>query len=143
MRLHPARVRSRRTSASKNTRRTVLYVGSNAHCRIVLSHIIQRFDKVDLSMADGERDGRDLVTSRTPDLVLIDDQVLGSDAGAVINLLQRGAGRARVPVAVLSGDEGARIRLIRAGAVSLIAKPLRLAEVERSITTLLDLFSTR
>jgi len=109
----------------------------------VLSHIIHKFHDVDLRMADPHREGRDLVTSSTPDLVLIDDQLLGGDARAVINPLQRGSDGARIPVAVLSGDEGERVRLIRAGAVSLIAKPLRLVEVERSITTLLDLFSTR
>lgn len=141
--VHTARMRSRGPSAAKNTRRTVLYVGSDPHCRIVLSHIIHKFHDVDLRMADPHREGRDLVTSSTPDLVLIDDQLLGGDARAVINPLQRGSDGARIPVAVLSGDEGERVRLIRAGAVSLIAKPLRLVEVERSITTLLDLFSTR
>jgi hypothetical protein len=35
------------------------------------------------------------------------------------------------------------MRLVRAGAVSLIAKPLRIGEVERSIMTLLDVFSAR
>jgi DNA-binding response OmpR family regulator len=133
-------MKRRRTSAAKDKRPTVLFVGSDPHCRIVLSHVVQRFDDVDLRMTDTHRDGGELVTSH--DLVLIDDGWLRGDASAVINPLKRGLGGALIPVAVLSGDDSERIRLIRAGAVSLIAKPLRLAEVERSITTLLDLFST-
>jgi DNA-binding response OmpR family regulator len=109
----------------------------------VLSHVIHKFHDVDLRMADPHRGGRVPVTSTTPDLVLIDDQALGGDARAVINPLQRGSDGTRIPVAVLSGDEGERVRFIRAGAVSLIAKPLRLIEVERSVSTLLDLFSIR
>ncbi len=135
-------MKRRTLSAAENTRRTVLFVGSDPHCRIVLSHVVHRFDDVDLRVADTQRGGRELVTSPAPDLVLIDDGWLRGDASAVINPLKRGSGRALIPVAVLSGDESERIRLIRGGALSLIAKPLRLAEVERSITTLLDLFST-
>jgi DNA-binding response OmpR family regulator len=127
----------------KSTGGTVLYVGGDPHCRIVLSRIVRRLDGVHLNMADTEREGRRLVASLAPDLVLFDGRLLDCDAHAVIGRFQRGALRAPIPVAVLSGNESDRIRLIRAGAVSLITKPLRLAEVERSITTLLDLFSAR
>jgi DNA-binding response OmpR family regulator len=142
MRVHAARPRGRRTPATRTTGRTVLYVGGDAHCRIVLSRIVRRLDGVHLNMAETEREGQRLVASLAPDLVLFDGRLLVGDAHAVIGRFQRGARRTPTPVAVLSGNESDRIRLIRAGAVSLITKPLKLSEVERSITTLLDLFST-
>ena len=47
------------------------------------------------------------------------------------------------PLAVVSADERASIKFISAGAVSFMTKPLKIAEVERSMVTLLDVFPAR
>jgi len=109
----------------------------------VLSRIVDRLDGIHLWMAETGREGRHHVASHAPDLVLLDGQSLDCDAPALISHLKRSAAQFPTPVAVLSGDEDDRMRLVRAGAVSLIPKPLRLGEVERSIMTLLDVFSAR
>jgi len=109
----------------------------------VLSRIVGRMQGVHLMMADTGREGLRHVASLAPNLLLLDGQLLDCDAQTLIGLLKRSTLRFPTPVAVLSGDEGDRMRLVRAGAVSLLTKPLRLGEVERSIMTLLDVFSAR
>ncbi len=143
IRLHPSHQRGRRTPVTKKARRAVLYVGGDPHSRIVLSRVIDRMDGVDLMMAGTGREGRHQVASLSPNLVLLDGQLLEADAQGLIGGLKRAMDRTSTPVAVLSGDESDRVRLVRAGAVSLITKPLRLGEVERSIMTLLDVFWAR
>jgi DNA-binding response OmpR family regulator len=140
VRVDAAHPRDRRTRPTKQTRRTVLYVGDDPHCRIVLSRLVGRLDGVHLMMADTEPEAQHMVALLAPNLVLVDGQLLDCNAQAIIGRLKRGANRTPTPVAVLSGKDGDRIRLIRAGAASLITKPLRLSEVERSIVTLLDVF---
>ena len=94
-------------------------------------------------MAATGRECRHLAASLDPSLILLDGQVSDENPCHLIDFLKRGAIRRPVPVAVLSGDESQRVAFIRAGAVSLITKPLRIADVERSLMTLLDVFSTR
>jgi DNA-binding response OmpR family regulator len=107
----------------------------------VLSRIAGQFDDFHLVVSNTGREGRLRAVSLAPNLILLDDELPDCDAHGLLVYLGRTALRATVPVAVISGSEVDRMRFIRAGAVSWIAKPLMIEEVKHSIRTLLDLYS--
>ena len=137
------KTRARALVAPTTTRRTVLYIGSDPDCRVTLARMVRRLDRVQLVVAQTGREGRVITGLLTPSLILLDTQLSDCDAHDLMVFLGRAARRAVIPLAVLSGDETDRIAFIRAGAVAWITKPLRIAEVEHSMMTLLDLFSSR
>jgi DNA-binding response OmpR family regulator len=109
----------------------------------MLYRIARRLDNTQLEVASNGRAGRLLALSRSPHLILLDSHLPDCDAHDLMSYFGRAALRATVPLAVVSGEENDRIRFIRGGAVSFLTKPLRIAEVERSIMTLLEVFSDR
>jgi len=141
LRVHSSRRTSQRFPLARVPRRAVLYIGADHECRIVLSRIVRRLENTDLVVADDGRQGRLFAVSRTPNLILLDAQLSDCDAHDLMAYLGRAALRARVPLAIVSADETERMRFIRAGAVAWMTKPLKIAEVERSMIGLLDLFS--
>jgi DNA-binding response OmpR family regulator len=100
-------------------------------------------DKAQLVVAGNGREGRLSAFARTPSLILLDANLPDCDAQDLLVYFGRAAFRATVPIAVLSGNQGERLRFLQAGAVSLIMKPLTIADVERSMLRLLDLFCPR
>jgi DNA-binding response OmpR family regulator len=127
----------------RHPRRTILYIGEDAECRIILSGIVRQFDDLHLTVSDTGREGRLRAVSLAPSLILLDEALSDCDAHDLMIDLARTTLRATVPVAVISGSEVDRMRFIRAGAVAWITKPLMIDEVKHSMRTLLDLYSTR
>ncbi len=152
-RLHVVKDGSQRVHSSPKTtrrypkpiapRRTILYIGGDPDCRIVLLRILRRLENTQLVVAGTGREGRLLAFSSTPSLILLDTQLSDCDAVDLMGYFGRATLGATVPLAVLSGNEMDRMRFIRAGAVAWIAKPVRIAQVERSVMTLLELVATR
>jgi len=110
---------------------------------VTLARIVRRLDRVQFVVAQTGREARLMAGLLTPSLILLDTQLSDCHAQDLMVFLGRAVRRTAIPLAVLSGDETDRMTFIRAGAVAWITKPLRIAEVERSVTTLLDLFSSR
>jgi DNA-binding response OmpR family regulator len=127
----------------RDPRRTVLYIGGDPECRIVLSRIVRQVDDLHLTVSDTGREGRLRAVSLAPSLILLDDVLSDCDAHDLMIYLARTTLRATVPIAVISGGEVDRMRYIRAGAVTWITKPLMIDEVKHAMITLLDLYSTR
>ena len=142
-RIHSAPKTSRRDPAPNGPRRSVLYIGADQDCRIMLSRIVRRLESTQLEVASNGREGRLMIRSRTPNLIVIDSDLADCDARDLMIHLGRAALRTTLPFVVVSADEDARLRFIRAGAVSFMTKPLRVAEIERSMMNLLELFSVR
>jgi DNA-binding response OmpR family regulator len=109
----------------------------------MLSRIARRLENTQLEVASNGREGRLMAIARTPSLIVLDSHLADCDARDLIVHLGRASLRATVPLAVVSADERARIKFISAGAVSFMTKPLKIAEVERSMVTLLDVFPAR
>jgi DNA-binding response OmpR family regulator len=98
-------------------------------------------DNAKLVVADSGREGRLSAFARTPNLILVDSEVPGGDAHSLLVAFGRAALGVTVPVAVLSPDDGERLRFMQAGAVAWMTKPLRIDDVERSLSRLLDLYT--
>lgn len=143
MRAHRAIKTTRRYPVLRHRRRTILYIGGDTECRILLSRIVKPFDDLHLTVSATGREGRLRAVSLAPNLILLDDELSDCDAHDLMIYLARTTLRATVPVAVISGGEVDRMRYIRAGAVAWITKPLMIDEVRHSMMTLLDLYSAR
>ena len=66
IRAHSSRKSSRRYPAPETARRTILYIGADPDCRVVLSRIVRRLDHVHLVVTQTGRHGRLLAVSCTP-----------------------------------------------------------------------------
>ena len=84
-----------------------------------------------------------MAVSLTPGLILLDTQLAACDAHELLVYLGRSAFTSAIPLAVVSGNEGDRLRFLRAGAAAWITKPLNITEVERATMGLLELASSR
>jgi len=109
----------------------------------VCSRVVQRFDRVDLVIADNGRKGRLLVVSLTPSLIFLDAQLSNNEADDFVLYLGRSSLTAAIPLAVLSNNEIERARFFRAAAAACLTKPLKIAEVERAVIGLLELAAVR
>jgi DNA-binding response OmpR family regulator len=141
VRTHSSRKASRRYPPGQVPRRAILYIGGDQECQIVLSRIVRRMDYTQLVVAGSGREGRLSAFARAPSLIVLDSQLPDCAAQDLMVYFGRAALRATVPIAVVSGDDEERSRFIRAGAAAWMTKPLRIDDVERSVSRLLDLFS--
>jgi len=140
-RTHSSRKASRRYPADQLSRRTILYIGGDQECQIILSRIVRRMHNAQLVVAGSGREGRFSAFSCAPTLILLDAHLPDCAAQDLMVYFGRAALRATVPIAVLSADDEERPRYIKAGAVAWMTKPLRIDDVERSVLRLLDPFS--
>jgi signal transduction histidine kinase len=105
----------------------VLYVEDNpANLRLVERILGQRPHPVRLLAAPRGEEVQELVRRHRPDLVLLDLHLPGIDGHEVLRRLQADPATATVPVVVVSADvtPGQRERLLAAGAVEYLGKPL-------------------
>jgi DNA-binding response OmpR family regulator len=138
-----SRKTSQRYPLAQAPRRAILYIGGDQDCRVILSRIVRRMDNAQLVVADSGREGRLSAFARTPNLILVDSEVSDCDPHTLLVSFGRTALGVTVPVAVLSPDDNERLRFMQAGAVAWMTKPLRIADVERSMSRLLDLYTAR
>jgi len=143
IRAHSSHKSSRRYPAPDTARRTILYIGADPDCRVVLSRIVRRLDRVHLVATQTGREGRLLAVSCTPNLIVLDAQLPACGAHNLLSYLARSAFTAAIPLVIVSGNEDERTEFIRAGAAAWMTKPLRISEVERTTTALLELVSLR
>ena len=140
-RTHSSRKASRRYPVDQLSRRTILYIGGDQECQIILSRIVRRMNNAQMVVAGSGREGRLSAFACAPSLILLDSHLPDCAAQDLMVYFGRAAFRATVPIAVLSADDEERSRYIQAGAVAWMTKPLRIDDVERSVLRLLDLFS--
>ena len=124
-------------STDRRRRSVILYFCGDADARISFSRIIQRSPHLVLVVTESTSRGIRLAHSLRPDLIVVDDSVLDSDARAQITRLQASGTTAFVPVLVLSAEDGGHVRFVRAGASACLTKPLNISAVERTTTALL------
>jgi DNA-binding response OmpR family regulator len=143
MRLHSSPKTTRRYPKPETPQRTILYVGSDHEPRIVLSRITRRLESVRLRVTDSGREGLLLATSLAPSLIVLDTQLRDCAVHDLLVYLVHPAHTIAPPLAVLSGNASERMRFIHGGAATCLTKPLKIAEVEQTITLLLDRSSSR
>ena len=141
IRAHSSHRSSPRYPAPETTRRTILYIGVDPDCRIVLTRIVRRFAHVHLVATQTGREGRLLAVSLTPSVIVLDAQLPACGAHDLLSYLARSAFTAAIPLAIVSGNEDERTKFIRAGAAAWMTKPLKISEVERTTMGLLELTS--
>jgi CheY-like chemotaxis protein len=141
VRTHSSRTTGRRHPVAHVPQRTILYIGADPECQIILSRIVRRMDNAQLVVAGSGREGRLSALARSPSLILLDSHLPDCGAQDLMVYFGRAALRATVPIAVVSAHDEERLRFIQAGAVAWMTKPLRIDDVERSMLRLLDLFS--
>jgi len=110
--------------------RTILYIGVDPDCLVVLGHIVRRMGGVHLIVARTGREGRLLAVSRAPSLILLDAQLAACDAQDFVLYLGRSIFTATIPLAVVSGREGGRMRFLGAGATAWIPPPSDIVEID-------------
>jgi len=143
VRAHASHKTSRRYPLPESPQRAILYIGSDSDCRVVLARIVRRLDHVQLVIARTAREGSLLAVSLTPRLIVLDAQLSACDAHDLVVYLRRSAFTGAIPLAVVSGNEGDRMNFIRAGAAAWMTKPLNITQVERSVTSLLEVAAVR
>jgi DNA-binding response OmpR family regulator len=104
----------------------------------VLLRIARRLEGVQLVVTGSGREGRELASSLSPHLIVLDTQLTDGAVHDLLVHLVRRAGSAASALVVLSGSASERIRLIQGGAAAGLTKPLNIAEVERTMSLLLD-----
>jgi CheY-like chemotaxis protein len=104
----------------------VLYVEDNPSNLRLVERILAQRRGVRLLAAPRGEIVQDLVRRHRPDLVLLDLQLPGIDGGEVLRRLQADPRTATVPVVMVSADvtPGQREKLLAAGAVEYLGKPL-------------------
>ena len=143
----PSNARARRWHPASRVRvdGSLLYICGDPEGRIVFTRIARRWESVRLIVADGGRTGLQVATKRRPRLVVLDDHIPDFDGAELVNHLRRRVLSAESSVIVLSHDPDPRhrARFVWAGASAYLTKPLNVAEVDRSIATLLQLSELR
>ncbi|HTZ09069.1 MAG TPA: response regulator [Acidimicrobiales bacterium] len=129
-RLHP----SAPGPAPVRTGARLLVNGVPEH-RALLTRVARRWRPLRLLVAGGGRDGLRLASERRLQLVMVDAQLPDMDATAVVTSLCAGTGP---PVIVLGHEPSPRehARFVWAGASAYLARPLDLAQLDRTVRRL-------
>jgi DNA-binding response OmpR family regulator len=120
--------------------RRVLIIDDDASTRKLLSVGLQSQGFEPLEAADAES-GIAITMAQSPDLVLLDLHLPGTDGFGVLQRLKRAPATASIPVIVITGDEdmllGARDRILALGAADLVGKPLEMDALIAEMRTLI------
>lgn len=119
----------------------LLYICGDPEGRIVFTRIARRWESLRLVVADDGRTGLQVATKRRPRLVVLDDHLPDLDAAVLVKHLRRRVLSTESSVIVLAYDPDPRqrARFVWAGASAYFTKPLNVAEVDRSVATLLQI----
>jgi DNA-binding response OmpR family regulator len=111
--------------------------------RPVFTRIARRWEGVRMIIADDARTAMYVAAKHRPRLVILDDELPDVDAGQFVEHLRRRVLPRHTPVIVLSHDPDPRqrARFVWAGASAYFTKPLNVADVDRSVATLLEVGS--
>ncbi len=137
----PAAVREalEQGSGSPACRGTVLYVEDNTSNVRLMERVLERRPGVALRHAPNGAAAVALARTARPDLVLLDLHLPDMSGEEVLRQLWEDIDLRRIPVAVLSADAtpGQTRRLLAAGAIAYLTKPLNIAQVLRLVDDLL------
>lgn len=111
-------------------RQTLLVVEDEADIRELLAFNLEREGFAVLQAEDG-REALELARGRTPDLILLDVMLPGTDGFAVCRELTRHPATAGIPVIMLTarGEEVDRIVGLELGAADYVVKPFSVREL--------------
>jgi PAS domain S-box-containing protein len=125
--------RSTRSSATSTPKRTLLYIEDNLSNLTLVEQILEERPEIELLTAMQGQVGLDLACQHLPDLILLDLHLPDLPGWDVLGQLKIGEMTASIPVVVISADATSRQikRLLKAGAVSYLTKPLDVTEFLR------------
>ncbi|HEY2596225.1 MAG TPA: response regulator, partial [Chloroflexota bacterium] len=125
---------------AKSGSRRVLIIEDDSATRKLLSVGLQNHGFEAVEAADGDA-GITAAFTESPDLVLLDLRLPGTDGFGVLQQLKRSPATAQIPVIVVTGDEdlwlGARARVLALGAADFVAKPFELDALIEEMRTLI------
>jgi PAS domain S-box-containing protein len=125
---------------AKSGARRVLIIEDDSDTRKLLSVGLQSHGFEPMEAADGEA-GIAAAFAQSPDLVLLDLHLPGTDGFSVLQQLKRSPATAQIPVIVVTGDEdlwvGARARVLALGAADFVAKPFEMDALIGEMRTLI------
>ncbi|MGH9315174.1 MAG: response regulator, partial [Vicinamibacterales bacterium] len=113
----------------------VLYVDDNRSNARLLERVLARRPGVRLSAAALGADALAAARLERPDLILLDLHLPDMHGGEVLRALKDDETTRDIPVAILSADatSGREQRLIDAGAIAYLTKPMEIARVLRLV----------
>jgi signal transduction histidine kinase/CheY-like chemotaxis protein len=125
------RSRSERDGALSNRRRTVLYIEDNLANVTLVQRIVAQREGVEIIPAMQGRLGLELAREHLPALVLLDLHLPDISGDEVLQRLRDDPVTARIPVVIVSADAtpGQIQRLLNAGALAYLTKPIDVAEL--------------
>jgi len=125
---------------AKSGARRVLIIDDDSDTRKLLSVGLQNHGFEPVEAADGES-GIAAAFAQSPDLVLLDLHLPGTDGFGVLQQLKRSPATAQIPVIVVTGDEdlwlGSRARVLALGAADFVAKPFEMDVLIDEMRTLI------
>jgi signal transduction histidine kinase/CheY-like chemotaxis protein len=125
------RSRFEREGAPSNRRRTVLYIEDNLANVALVQRIVAQRENVEIIPAMQGRLGLDLAREHLPALVLLDLHLPDISGDEVLQRLRDDPVTAKIPVVIVSADATPRQiqRLLNAGALAYLTKPIDVAEL--------------
>ncbi|HEV3243217.1 MAG TPA: PAS domain S-box protein [Chthoniobacterales bacterium] len=114
-------------------KRTLLYIEDNLSNLTLIEQILEERSEIELLSAMQGQVGLDLARQHLPDLILLDLHLPDLPGWEVLSQLKTGETTSDIPVVVISADATTRQikRLMKAGAVSYLTKPLDVVEFFR------------
>ena len=124
---------TRRRKRADTEKRKLLYIEDNLSNLTLIEEILEERSEIELLSAMQGQVGLDLARQHSPDLILLDLHLPDLPGWEVLSQLKLSETTADIPVVVISADATpSQIkRLIKAGAVSYLTKPLDVTEFFR------------
>jgi CheY-like chemotaxis protein len=125
------RSKSERDGAPSESRRTVLYIEDNLANVTLVQRIVAQREDVEIIPAMQGRLGLELAREHLPALVLLDLHLPDISGDEVLQRLRDDPVTAKIPVVIVSADAtaGQIQRLLNAGALAYLTKPIDVAEL--------------
>ena len=124
---------TRRRRRADTEKRKLLYIEDNLSNLTLIEEILEERPEIELLSAMQGQVGLDLARQHSPDLILLDLHLPDLPGWEVLSQLRLSETTADIPVVVISADATPRQikRLIKAGALSYLTKPLDVTEFFR------------
>lgn len=123
----------RRQACEGGKKRTVLYIEDNLSNLTLIEQLLEERPEIELLTAMQGQVGLDLARDQSPDLVLLDLHLPDLPGWQVLSQLKANEATTEIPVVVISADATSNqtTRLLKAGAVHYLTKPLDVVEFFR------------
>jgi CheY-like chemotaxis protein len=116
---------------------TVLYVEDNALNLRLVERVFRRRPDIELISATEGLSGFALARERRPAVILLDFNLPDVNGDEVLRMLRADPATSAIPVVMLSADSTQIERLLLAGAVAYLTKPLDIRNLESTIDQLI------